>query len=229
VTLNTAYRWLAVLILLGIAAHKYATVRKPVGVAEYHQRIRESAKLVPSQIDGWVGRDMPVPPQAIRVLDPNLMISRSYVNVENGLRAGFMFVHCSDAHDMAGHFPLRCYPARGWDGTASRQRDWQVGEWVVTGMEYEFLAPETKDGATERASIVVANFLLRPGGQVFREMDGMTRSIIGAGGQSAGAAQLQIHFDSGVPKEKRDAAIVALVKGYKPVIDAVLADLPKPR
>jgi Protein of unknown function (DUF3485) len=224
---NTACRWLAVLILLGIAAHKYATIRKPAGVEEYHRRIRESARLVPSQIDGWVGRDAPVPVQAIKVLDPNLMISKSYVNVETGQHAGFMFVHCSDAHDMAGHFPLRCYPAKGWDTKSSRRRDWQAGDLRVTGMEYEFFAPESIDGGRPESSIVVANFLMRPGGQIWRDMDGMTRSIIGAGGQSSGAAQLQIHFDASVPEEKRDAAIVALIKGYRPVIDAVLAALPK--
>ena len=227
----TAYRWLALLILAGLAAHKYATVRKPAGVPEYHQRIRESARLVPDEIDGWVGKDAPVPPQAIKVLDPNLMISRTYVNIENGLRAGFMFVHCSDAHDMAGQFPMRCYPARGWDATAARRQDWTVDGQVVTGMEYEFIAPETRDtrdGGKPRQSIVVANFLMRPDGQVWRDMDGMTRSIIGAGGQASGAAQLQIHFDSNVPREKRDAAVAALIKGYKPVIDATLAHLPKP-
>jgi hypothetical protein len=221
-TLPTTYRLLAVLILGVIAAHKYATIRKPAGVPEYHQRIRESARSVPSRIDSWVGRDIPIPPQAIKVLDPNLMISRRFLNVETGVSAGFMFVHCSDAHDMAGHFPLRCFPARGWDVRSSSQRQWALDGLTVVGMEYEFVAGRPSNDGKPPPTMIVANCLMRPG-KIFRDMDVMTQSIIGAGGQAIGAAQLQVSFDASVSREQRDAAVVTLMTGHRPVIDAVLA------
>ena len=219
---STTYRVVAAVMLAAIATHRYATVRRPAGIDDYHRRVREAAATVPDYIGGWVGEEVPVPAQAIRVLDPNVIISRKYLNVENGVTAGVLFVHCSDAHDMAGHFPLRCYPARGWDVRASRSRDWKVGDLLVTGSEYEFTA-DMLEGRRVNAAMVVDNCLLRPGGQVLRDMETMTRSIVGAGGQSSGAAQLQVYFDAAVPQDRRDEAVEALVKGYRPVIDAVLA------
>ena len=219
---SATYRVVGAVMLAAIATHRYATVRRPAGVAEYHRRVRDAAATIPGHIGSWVGQDVPVPAQAIKVLDPNVIISRKYLNVENGVTAGLLFVHCSDAHDMAGHFPLRCYPARGWDVRASRPRDWNAGSLAVTGSEYEFTA-EMLEGRRVDAAMVVDNCLLRPGGQVLRDMETMTRSIVGAGGQSSGAAQIQIYFDASVPPERRDEAVEALVKGYRPVIDAVLA------
>src|SRR5688572_20380188 len=98
---RVVFRTLAVVVLAGIAAHRYATVRTPPDVAQYHRRVREARASVPSHIGGWVGSDVPVPAQAVRMLDPNLLVSRRYVNVENGQSAGLLLVHCADAHDMA--------------------------------------------------------------------------------------------------------------------------------
>lgn len=214
---------MAFLLLGCMAAHRYVASYRPEGVERYHGQIRAAAKLVPQQIEGWVGRDVPVPAQAIAVLDPNVMLSRQYVNVENGLQAGMMLVHCSDAHDMVGHFPLRCYPAGGWDLRASRERDWIAGGLRITGTEYEFTMAQAGVSGRESA-IVVVNCLLRPGGKIFRDMTGMSKSIAGAWGQSSGAGQLQIYFDAKIPQEQRDAAVQALAGGCIPLLQAILAD-----
>jgi hypothetical protein len=226
-TAATFYKFCVAAMLAGLAAHKYAVVRKPVGVAEYHQRVRDAAKQIPRQIAGWVGQDAPVPPQAIKVLDPNVIVSRSYTNAETGLTVGLLFVHCADAHDMAGHFPVRCYPARGWDLNAARPCDWTARDLKVGGMEYQF-STASVEGGRGPGSIVVANCLLRPAGRIYRDMDAMTRSIVGAGGQSSGAAQVQVTFNADVPQHQREAAVAALMTGYRPLIDAVLEDPSKP-
>jgi hypothetical protein len=218
--MKMVWRTSALVMLAGIAVHHAVAMHKPAGIVEYHARAREVAARVPSKIDAWVGEDVRVPVQAMTVLRPNVMISRRYVNVENGATAGVLLVHCADAHAMAGHFPLRCYPARGWNLVRSRPRDWQAGDLRVTGTEYEFTLDDQETRTT--SNIVVANCLLRPG-MILRDMDGMTRSILGAGGQALGAAQVQVYFDSAVSEAKRDEAIVALLKGYRPVIDAVVA------
>ena len=221
---RVVYRTLAAVVLAGMAAHRYATVRRPPDVTAYHERVRGARDAVPSHIGGWVGAEAPLPAQAVQLLAPNLLVSRRYTNVENGLTAGLLLVHCADAHDMAGHFPLRCYPAAGWKFSASRPREWDAAGVRFTGYEYEF----TREYLEERRSITVANTMMRPGGRVFADMDAMTRSIIGAGGQSAGAGQLQVYFtDPGLSQEQRDAAVVALLDGYRPVVAAILSD-PRP-
>ena len=211
--------------LAGIAAHRRATVHTPPDVRQYHDRVRAAYRDVPAHFGGWVGQDVPVPAQAVQVLDPNLVVSRRYLNVENGAEAGFMLVHCADAHDMAGHFPLRCYPAAGWELRASRQRVWIVGDLKITGFEYDFTHAPAGDGRPR--AITVANALFRPCGQIFPDMAGMTRSIVGAGGQSSGAGQVQVYFDRAYAPEHRDAAVVSLMAGHRPVLDAILADIGK--
>lgn len=220
---STAYRLLAIVLLGTIAAHRVVTVRTPLDVRRYHERIRVSAASLPRHVGPWVGEDVAVPAQAMQVLVPNAIVSRRYYNVETGASAGFLFVHCSDAHDMAGHFPLRCYPAAGWDLKGWHDRDWVVGDLRVTGTEYEF-TKLTLGAQGSEGTIVVANCLFRSGGRVLRNMDGMTRSVVGPGGQSAGAAQLQVYFDGSVPLEQRNAAVEALVRGHRDVIDAVLSN-----
>ncbi|HZL34044.1 MAG TPA: exosortase-associated EpsI family protein [Tepidisphaeraceae bacterium] len=220
------YRILAILILAALAAQNYATGHKTGGVERYQERIRAAAAQVPAQIGPWVGEDVKVPVQALSVLKPNVMISRRYLNIENGATAGLLLVHCGDAHHMVGHFPLRCYPAQGWAVRGSHRRDWTIGAVHIPGMEYEFYRDSLRDGpGGGEQKIIVANCLLRPDGKILRNMEEMQATIVGAGGSASGAAQIQVYFDAAVPLEQRNAAIVSLLKGYLPVINAVIANL----
>lgn len=209
-------------MLAGIAIQRYVTAHSPVQVDAYRLRIRAAADAVPHHIGAWVSQDVSVPVQALSMLKPNVMISRRYLNVENGATAGLVLVHCSDAHDMAGHFPLRCYPAQGWELRSSRPRDWEAGGLKLTGTEYEFVRDD--ESGKGQSHIFLANCLFRPGGKVLRDMNALARSIVGAGGEATGAGQIQIYFDATVAPEQRDAAINALVGGYRPVLDAILSN-----
>ncbi len=221
--MRNTYRLLAVFILTAIGIQRAVAMHRPASMVRYHEKIRAVAELLPKRIGAWVGEDVPVSVQATTLLRPNVMISRRYVNIENGLTAGFLLVHCSDAHAMAGHFPLRCYPARGWDVQSSVPRDWMVEDLTITGMEYTFTISIQSAGGKRQQSIVVANCLLRPGNKILRDMDAMVSSVIGAGGSASGAAQLQICFDAGVSREDRDAAIVALLGGYAQTVRTILS------
>lgn len=214
-------RLLAVLLLVLIGVQRYAAGRKSPSVEGYDRRIRESAARVPLRVDGWVGVDVPVPRREVATLRPNVMISRRYLNVENGAAAGLLLVHCANAHHMVGHFPLRCYPADGWSLRGSRARDWNVGGMRIGGTEYEFTMQALGLGTR---SLVVENFLLRPGGRVLRDMAGMAGTLSGGDGPATGAGQCQIYFDAAVPPAQREAAVAALVGACRPVLDAILAD-----
>lgn len=220
----TVTRVIAFGLLCVIAGQRYWTARRTPSLTAYHDRVRTSAEGAPHKVGPWIGKDVAVPAQALTVLRPNVMLSRRYLNVENGTTAGFMLVHCSDAHAMVGHFPLRCYPARGWKVKTVKSREWQVGDLHVNGMECEFAINETGVAGSAQ-SIVVANFLLRPGGKILRDMDELTASLLTAGGHAEGAGQVQVYFDAQVPQADRDAAILALVQAHRPVIDSILADV----
>jgi hypothetical protein len=215
------YPLLALVLLGGIAVHRFAAARPAPGVVEYHERVRLAAEGISRHTEQWVGQDVEVPAQALSVLAPNIIISRRYLNIENGSTAGFMLVHCSDAHDMAGHFPPRCYPAQGWRVRSAVPRDWTIGARTVSGMEYEFYRSEDGiEGGGER-SIIVANFLMRPGVLV-RDMNELARTVMGSVAQASGAGQIQVYFDGQVPEAQRNETIEQLVAAYEPAIAAIV-------
>lgn len=217
---NTAYRLLGVMLLLAIGVERYASGHRSPNVARYQEQIRRAAEHVPICIGAWVGQDTHVPAQALTVLKPNVMISRVYTNVENGLTAGVMLVHCSDAHSMVGHFPLRCYPADGWAVQSSTPRDWTVDDLKLAGTEYQFSMQPA--GAAPK-TIVVANCLLRPDHRVLRNMQELSDTLSGADGTSSGAGQIQVYFQCDIPPEQRERAITELLRGFRPVLDAILS------
>jgi hypothetical protein len=219
---GTIYKLVAAAILIAVGLQRSFVTARPPNIEKYQAHIRDVAAAAPADFGAWVGTDAPVSIQALTLLKPNVMISRSYLNIETGEHAGLLLVHCADAHAMAGHFPLRCYPARGWKVRSSLPRDWKVGVRSLTGTEYEFTMDADQPGEKAQA-IVVANCLMRPGGQVFRDMTGLSRSILGSGGEAMGSGQIQVYFDASVPRAERDKAIVAILGGYEPVIDAILA------
>ena len=218
------YRVTAAGLLCLAGGYRYHTMKKPADVTDYQAAIRASVARVPSQFEGWIGEDCPVPVQATMLLQPDVMISKLYRNVETGRSVNFLLVHCADAHDMAGHFPKRCYPASNWHLDAQQSRDWRAGDLVVPGTEYNFSLPAAVGSLRGGRSITVANFLLRPGGHVLRDMDEMLALIRGAGGEALGAAQVQVVFEgSGWSQAERDRTVQAFIGGYRPVIDAILA------
>ena len=81
--------------------------------------------------------------------------------------AGVMLVQCGDAHDMVGHFPLRCYPANGWDLKSSAPRALLIEDRAVQATEYEFVLPDQAMSGGGERHIFVINCLFRPGGKVF--------------------------------------------------------------
>ena len=218
-----AYRFVAIIFLAAIAIHRYAIDHGSGGVERYRAEIREAAVRIPRHFGSWVGEEVPVPVQAMAVLKPNVLISRRYTNIETGVVAGLMLVHCGNAHHMAGHFPLRCYPAVGWELRSSAHRDWSAAGLRIGGSEYQFHL-DSLAGRGEQ-SIVVINCLLCANGRVLRDMDGMNKAIAGASGAASGAGQVQVYFDASVPQPQRDAAVEAILGGCKPILTAILASL----
>ena len=217
-------RLLALALLGGIAVQSRQIVSKDPAVLRYHARIHSTAAQLPMRFGLWIGQDVKMPAQAMTVLQPNVAISRMYVNVQTGVQAGLLLVQCTDAHHMVGHFPLRCYPAEGWTLDSSRPRDWQIGNLHLIGMEYAFSRAKIGDPFAEPDRLIVDNILFRPNGQILRDMSSMSDSIVGAEGQATGAGQIQVYYEPNVAPADRDAAFAALVGGCRPVIDAILSD-----
>lgn len=79
-----------------------------------HERIRRVLEGVPLRCGEWIGEEQPLAPAAVELLRPNASLSRSYRRIGSDDRIALSVIHCSDARDMAGHYPPICYPAHGW-------------------------------------------------------------------------------------------------------------------
>ena len=184
---------LTLLLLGGTLADKVVFHLPPADATAYHARVRRAAEQVPYNIGPWLGTDTPVPPSAVAMLHPNLILSRQYQDVRTGKIASVLLVHCEDARDLIGHYPPVCYPAHGWSKRSAARADrWVDGE-RVTITDYTFTATRV-----DRASdLRVGNFMVLPDGQMCPDMDGVETAAQDYRRKFFGAAQVQVITDAG--------------------------------
>ncbi len=101
-------------LLLAVLLGLNQTHLSPEDAADYHERVSDAAARIPYQVGPWKGKDQEVPPAAIELLRPNVMISRTYVHEVTGQSVSVLVIQCKDARDLLGHYPPVCYPAQGW-------------------------------------------------------------------------------------------------------------------
>src|SRR3954464_15817082 len=166
---------MSVALLAGIVAEQ-STHLKPRDVEPYHARAKAAVDSVPYIIGNWTGKDNQVPLAAQRLLKPNAILSRTYLDNPTGgeyqpRMASLLIVQCRDSRDMVGHYPPICYRAQGMmlDEKFSRDRDWNVNGAKIPGHEYQFT--EVWQGQTNHT--VVYNFLIVPGRGIVRDMKGV--------------------------------------------------------
>jgi EpsI family protein len=114
-----------VVILSGIgyrvlASHLKVVIANPVDLPV-------PLSAFPSQIDDWVGKDLPIPNTTREYMESHFaddFLSRRYINTANNAWVDVYIVYCSSQPGgMLGHQPRVCYPGNGWihDGTEQSQ------------------------------------------------------------------------------------------------------------
>jgi hypothetical protein len=190
----------------------------PEDVAPYLGQVQSAATKLPLRIGDWVGENIDVPQAAIKILRPNVIISRRYTNFVTGSTANVLLVHCSDARDLMGHYPPVCYPNQGWKMENATPRQWRVEglDGLVDGKQYRFRRSRDDVGG-----LTIQNFMMLPNGRTGRDMDAIHKSA-STDQHFYGAGQVQVITQSGMPEEERDRVVQDLVQGHLPVISAVL-------
>ncbi|MDH3583381.1 MAG: EpsI family protein [Phycisphaerae bacterium] len=222
--LNRKTLAVSVCMLAGMAVEVYSVRPRPEEATAYHDRIREVAAGIPLLIGegkGWAGQDRKVAEEAIALLKPNVSIQRVFVHTESGRSASFVLVQSRDARDINGHYPPICYPNSGMEQVSAEAKDWTVDGLVIRGTEYRFSA--IRFG---RGEIIVANFILLPGGQIERDMGAVKKHAWDYLKRFHGAAQVQVVFDDPtVPETQRREMFEVLVRAHLPVIRAILSGI----
>jgi hypothetical protein len=207
---------LSLALLLGVVTQKNSYA-KPEDAIPYHQFIKELEKEIPFVINDWVGSDTGVPPAAVALLKPNLLISRRYINGATGQVASLLIVQCGDSRDMVGHYPPRCYPAHGMV-----QRDNHFKQRVVEGVEIPFTQYEFASMSLgETVDLIVNNFIVLPDGRIMPDIDGMASMAADYQKRFLGAAQVQIVVEATVPASDEERIFNELVGANIKLIQAM--------
>lgn len=209
---------LATLVLFAAIGVEVRSRDGSVSTTARHERIREIAKSsIPYSAGDWLGRDVPEARAAVALLRPNVLISRAYKNLRTGETASLLFVHCSDARDLIGHYPPVCYPAHGRSLESSETRDWTVGETTIRGMRYRFAGTS----AVNSGESVVDNFMVLPAGGFGRDMDSVNAVAGDARLRHFGAAEVQVVTDGTMTDVRRDEVLRTLVEPSVSLLEAV--------
>src|SRR6185295_17680525 len=154
--------WLAPLLSVALLAGAAAEVRsrgRTEHAVAYHERIQAVAKAtMPYSVGDWLGQRALTSPYAVALLQPNVLENWTYRNTRTGETASVLFVHCSDARDLQGHYPPACYPGQGYSTDSAVAMDWDLDGTVVHGTRYAF----SRTSATDAARVVVDNFMVLP-------------------------------------------------------------------
>lgn len=205
---------LTLLLFGGAMADKVMFHLPPDDASPYHARVREAAEQLPYNIGPWLGTDSPVPPTAVELLRPNVIVSRQYQDVRTGRTASLLIVQCEDARDLIGHYPPVCYPAHGWSGRSAVPAERQVDGRPVAVTEYTF----TSARIDRNGDLRIDNFMVLPDGRMCRDMDGVETAAQDYRRKFFGAAQVQVITNSEWSNSDRAELFGQLVGAADPLL-----------
>ena len=211
------------LLLAGLSVETWMRPRS-AAAEPFHASVRALAEQAPSRIGDWVGTDVPTPAEAIKLLKPNVILSRRFYNPKSGRAATFLLVHCRDARDLYGHYPPVCYPANGMELRTAEPADWVVADVPIAGKLYKFDERSMGDGGK-----LVANFLIVPGSYV-PDMDAVYNQAGDYTMRHFGAAQVQVVYHDPLQwtSREREDAFQEFVAAHLPLLEQIRNGALKP-
>lgn len=197
------------------------TFAPPPDAAPYHHRVKIASEAIPLKFGDWVGQDVELPYDVWERLKPNVMISRRYKNTNDGREVSFLFVQCEDARLLANHYPPACYGNEGCTQLLGEPRDWTVDDLNVTGTEYEFTHTPGRP-----ADIAVANFMIAPDGQFWRDITPVNSAAADLRARYYGAAEVQVVYQPSLPHDVREETVKTFVQECEPLIREIRSGMP---
>jgi hypothetical protein len=197
----------------GVDAHRHS------GIEAYMADVRAAIDAVPHNIGGAVGSDVEPPPAAVRILSPNRILQRRFLDPLTGEGMSVLVVHCGDVRDMLGHYPPVCYPAHGWISGPQRSIPIEIAGTQAVAVVYEF---SRTDDLVERRMTVVNLFVVPGSGPQFApDMSAVERSARTQAAAGLGVAQFQIVLDGAPSHEEQMSRIRAVVPVLEPIARAI--------
>lgn len=222
---------LCLCLLLGIALQQRGRLRPDdPRVVAYHARAKKVIQEMDWRINAlgsiWTAVERTPETAAVRLLRPNIILSRRYVQNTTSARpmtAELLIVQCRDSRDMIGHYPPVCYQNIGHEMAQPTGRGpIKVGDVAVPFTEYRF--QKYTQGRAE--TIFVYNFFVVPGRGVVDDIRGINESAEDYERRFFGAAQFQVVIQEAVvpvPSD-RDEIFTALLRSRPELITTLQTD-----
>jgi hypothetical protein len=204
------------ILLLGLIAFNHQSSLPPERIAAYNEAVQEAALKIPYKIGNWIGKDAEIRAAAQRLLKPNVLRQRRYINQTTGQWVELMLVHCGTIRDMGGHYPPICYPAHGWQSTGSAAARVEIGPSMYDASLYTF----ERSSAGRRSGMTITNFFIIPSPEdpIIHDLDKLRKIGERRSRDGLGVAQIQIVTDSTMPADEREQAVQLILDAVEPVI-----------
>ena len=207
------------IVLLALLGDRALLRSAPAHAEGYHNAVQAAARELPAVCNSWLGVEVPVPQAAVKMLHPNVIISRRFHNISTDETVTMLLVHVKDARDVLGHYPPVCYTGQGWTLESARPVEWSGEQRVVQGTQYEFRRERDHVGTR----LVVDNFFVMRGGAICRDMDAVEAAAQDRQRKFFGAAQVQFVHPGSVSPQRRRQVVQEFIRFMEPTFVAISA------
>lgn len=206
------FAWVLAVVLLVCAGVSYRVLASRLElVAGTPVKLPVPLDNVPERIGGWMGEDVAIPANIVRVAGNDAYLNRLYMNNLTNQWANVYIAYTAHPRTMLGHRPQICYVAGGWvhDSTEKQQIS------SKDGMELPCLIHRFHRPAPDREDIVVLNFYIVNGRitsdeRVFSGVFFRTPNIDGDPARYVAQVQISSKLENSVRAAARDMAELIL-------------------
>lgn len=186
----------------------------------YLARVAAAIDAIPYSINGMVGTDVTPTPAAVKMLQPNRILQRQYMDPSTGHSTSLMVVHCADMRDMLGHYPPVCYPAHGWIFKSATPFDLPWEGKTYPALLYRFTR---SGGEMADQNMSVISFFVLPNADpaIVADMDHLESAARKPEIAGKGAAQFQILSLREIDPAEQNAITSALLQAASPAVRSV--------
>jgi hypothetical protein len=211
--LATAILLVVLLAAGGVDSHRHA------GVEAYMASVRDAIEGVPHRIGAKVGTDVEPMPAAVRMLSPNKILQRRYLDPLTGTSLSLLIVHCGDVRDMLGHYPPVCYPSHGWQMGPRSAMPIEIAGRPELIMTYQM---SRRDDLVEQ-QLTILNLFILPGqpARIAPDMNAVERLARTQAAAGLGVAQIQIVMEGSPGAEERERTARNVLSVLEPVVHAI--------
>ncbi len=203
----------AVIVLVAMLALGIERPRSARDDSAYLAAVYQAITDIPYRIGAWIGVDVEAQAPAIQLLRPNKLLQRSYMTADGASAFSLLFIHCSDARDMQGHYPPVCYPAHGWTIVDSTRTVCALGQSAVPCVVYRCSAVHNG----EELRMTILNFFAVPSHAqaLAADMSAVNSAAASTSRSGLGAAQIQLIL----PRDAQPDELVRLMQEIGPAIE----------